>query len=31
LACPTTPFYVRMIGSVAGPAIVYATPVADQS
>jgi hypothetical protein len=31
LACPTTPFYVRMIGSAAGPAIVYVTSVAYQS
>lgn len=31
LACPTTPFYVRMIGSGAGPSIVYVTPTADQS
>jgi hypothetical protein len=25
---PTTPTYVRMIGSAAGPSIVYVTPVA---
>ena len=31
LACPTTPFYVRMIGSAAGPSIVYVTATADQS
>ena len=31
LAVPTTPFYVRMIGSAAGPSIVYVTPTADQS
>ena len=31
LAVPTTPFYVRMIGSGAGPSIVYVTPTADQS
>jgi hypothetical protein len=31
LAVPTTPFYVRMIGSGAGPSIVYVTPAADQS
>jgi len=31
LAVPTTPFYVRMIGSAAGPSIVYVTPIADQS
>ena len=31
LACPTTPFYVRMIGSGAGPSIVYVTATADQS
>ena len=27
-AVPTTPTYVRMIGSAAGPSIVYVTPVA---
>lgn len=26
-AVPTTPTYVRMIGSAAGPSIVYVTPV----
>jgi hypothetical protein len=31
LACPTLPFYVRMIGAAAGPSLVYVTPVADQS
>jgi hypothetical protein len=31
LAVPTTPFYVRMIGSASGPSIVYVTPAADQS
>ena len=31
LACPTVPFYVRMIGSAAGPSLVYVTPVGDQS
>lgn len=31
LACPTTPFYIRAIGSAAGPAIIYVTPTADQS
>lgn len=31
LACPTTPFYIRAIGSTAGPAIIYVTPTADQS
>jgi len=31
LACPTVPFYVRMIGAAAGPSLVYVTPVADQS
>jgi hypothetical protein len=31
LAVPTTPFYVRMIGSAAGPSIVYVTATADQS
>jgi len=31
LACPTIPFYVRMIGAAAGPSLVYVTPVADQS
>lgn len=31
LACPTTPFYVRMIGSASGPSIVYVTATADQS
>jgi hypothetical protein len=31
LACPTIPFYVRMIGASAGPSLVYVTPVADQS
>ena len=31
LAVPTTPFYVRMIGSASGPSIVYVTPTADQS
>ena len=31
LACPTIPFYVRMIGAGAGPSLVYVTPVADQS
>jgi hypothetical protein len=31
LAVPTTPFYVRMIGSGSGPSIVYVTPAADQS
>ena len=25
---PTTPTYVRMIGSAAGPSIVYVTPIA---
>jgi hypothetical protein len=27
-AVPTTPTYVRMIGSAAGPSIVYVTPIA---
>jgi hypothetical protein len=31
LAVPTTPFYVRMIGSASGPSIVYVTAIADQS
>jgi hypothetical protein len=31
LACPTVPFYVRMIGAAAGPSLVYVTPVGDQS
>ena len=31
LAVPTTPFYVRAIGSAAGPSLVYITPAADQS
>jgi len=31
LACPTLPFYVRMIGAAAGPSLVYVTPVGDQS
>lgn len=31
VACPTTPFYIRAIGSTTGPAIVYVTPAADQS
>lgn len=31
LAVPTTPFYVRAIGSAAGPSLVYVTPTADQS
>ena len=31
LAVPATTFYVRMIGSAAGPSIVYVTPVGDQS
>lgn len=31
LAVPTTPFSVRMIGSGAGPSIVYVTAIADQS
>ena len=31
LACPTTPLYIRAIGSAAGPAIIYVTPTADQS
>jgi len=31
LACPTTPFYIRAIGSAAGPSIIYVTPAADQS
>jgi len=31
LAVPTTPFYVRLIGSAAGPSIVYVTATADQS
>jgi hypothetical protein len=31
LAVPTAPFYVRMIGSAAGPSIVYVTATADQS
>jgi len=31
LAVPTTPFYVRMIGSATGPSIVYVTATADQS
>lgn len=31
LACPTIPFYVRMIGAAAGPSLVYVTPVGDQS
>jgi hypothetical protein len=31
LAVPTTPFYVRMIGSASGPSIVYVTATADQS
>ena len=31
LAVPTTPFYVRAIGSTAGPSLVYITPAADQS
>ena len=31
LAVPASPYYVRMIGSAAGPSIVYITPVGDQS
>ena len=31
LAVPSTPFYVRAIGSAAGPSLVYITPAADQS
>jgi hypothetical protein len=31
LAVPAMPFYVRMIGSAAGPSIVYITPIGDQS
>lgn len=31
LACPAAPFYIRAIGSVAGPAIIYVTPTGDQS
>lgn len=31
LACPTIPFYVRMIAPSAGPSLVYVTPVGDQS
>lgn len=31
LAAPAAPFYVRAIGSAAGPSIVYVTPVGDQS
>jgi hypothetical protein len=27
-AVPTTPTYVRLIGSAAGPSIIYVTPVA---
>ena len=31
LAVPASPYYVRLIGSGAGPSIVYITPVGDQS
>jgi len=31
LAVPAAPFYVRAIGSAAGPSILYVTPVGDQS
>jgi len=31
LAAPAAPFYVRAIGSAAGPSILYVTPVGDQS
>jgi hypothetical protein len=31
LAVPASPYYVRLIGSAAGPSIVYITPVGDQS
>ena len=31
LAVPASPYYVRMIGSAAGPSIVYVTPVGDQT
>lgn len=31
LAAPAAPFYVRSIGSAAGPSIVYVTPTGDQS
>ena len=31
LAVPASPYYVRMIGSAAGPSIVYVTPASDQS
>jgi len=31
LAAPAAPFYVRAIGSAAGPSIVYVSPVGDQS
>jgi hypothetical protein len=31
LAVPAAPFYVRAIGSAAGPSILYVTPIGDQS
>ena len=31
LAVPASPYYVRLIGSAAGPSIVYITPVGDQT
>ena len=31
VACPAAPFYIRAIGSAAGPAIIYVTPTGDQS
>jgi hypothetical protein len=31
LAVPASPYYVRLIGSGAGPSIVYITPVGDQT
>lgn len=31
VASPACPFYIRAIGSAAGPAIIYVTPTGDQS
>lgn len=31
VACPTVPFYLKAIGSGAGPSLVYITPVDSQS